>query len=56
MPGTISRDGVILDAPVLDADTRSKMLDAMVAAFLRERPDRLREAVNNLQQQTASTI
>ena len=54
MAGTISRDGVILNAPVLDAEIRSRMLDMMVAAFISLHPDQIRDAVNNCQQQTAS--
>lgn len=53
MAGSITREGLILDAPVLDEATRSKMLDAMVAAFLDLRPDRLRAEVEKYQNKQA---
>ncbi len=48
MAGTMTRDGRILEAPELDAETRSRMLDAIVAAFLERHPEAIREAVDKL--------
>lgn len=54
MPGIITRDGVIIDAPVLDEQARSCALDAMVAAFLELRPDAIREAVEKYQKEAGA--
>lgn len=43
MPGVISRDGVILEMPVLDEATRSRMLDAIVTAYITSHPEELRQ-------------
>ena len=50
MPGVMSRDGVILEMPVFDAATRSKMLDAMVSNFLANRQDAIREKIAELKE------
>lgn len=42
MAGTISRDGVILEMPVLDEAARSRMLDSIVTAYITAHPEELR--------------
>lgn len=54
MPGIITRDGVIIDAPVLDEQARNCALDTMVAAFLDIHPDMIREAVEKYQKEAGA--
>lgn len=42
MPGVISRDGLILDMPVLSEEVRSRMLDSIVTAYITAHPEELR--------------
>lgn len=51
MPGRITRTGIITELPQISAEDQSRMLDAIVAAFLDLRPEAIREAVEQYRQE-----